>query len=268
VKWGLVVASVAALGIIGLLIDAPGMFISAGLAVPLSALSAESVSRLQAELRLVAIARAQVIGQVGGAHAAIAWAIWTNSATAIIVQSVVGAGVSSWLLLRTAKSASELGRQLDGGKRYIHLIGTSTVTFLNRRGDDVLVATLVGASELAVYSGGYRVFSAITELVYYAADAVMLPVLRRASLFGNSRSFLSAPPLSWPRSRRHFQRGLVCGELVGLYGAGWSISGSVLALLVVGGVTQSFRGSQVRVWFLRHTTAWFRYNVVYPVSAS
>lgn len=175
------------------------------LSLIIQALTSTQVAILRRELRFKSLAVRRIAavlasGIVGVGMAFAGYGIWSlvgQQLSGATVGTIALWGVADWRpkLRFSTKHAREL---ISYG---VYVVGSSLLTFVNRRSDDLLIGTFLGAVALGYYVVAYRILRVMTELLISVMSTVALPAFSRVES-------------DLPRLRRGFLRALQMASLV------------------------------------------------------
>jgi O-antigen/teichoic acid export membrane protein len=241
--------------------------LSALTSIPIALLTRELAFRL---LAIRAIASIVVGGIVGIAMAFAGFGVW-----ALVGQQVAAAALSVVLLWSVTdwrprlQASAEHFRQLFGFG--IRVVGSDILGFVSRNADNFLIGVFLGVVPLGIYAVGYRILDTSQRLLINVARKVTFPAfsrlqhdpgrMRRAYL----RATRAGSVLILPG---YIGLALVAPELVvALFGATWTESGPVAAVLFLGGPMlgiQAFSGSLL--YAAGHPDVVLRFRVITTVA--
>jgi O-antigen/teichoic acid export membrane protein len=202
---------------------------------------------LQRRLAFRTIALANLGASVVATAVGIAFAFLGLGVWALVVQSVLGIGVSSLIL--TAFSGYRPALQVSLARFWPlfefsrNYFGSTLMTFFNTRTDDFLIGSVLGPAALGIYSVGYRVLQVMGDVLTGTVRQVAFPVFARVQ--GDKarleRAYRSSMRMCAVGAVPCYAFVLVAApELVRLvFGAKWEASAPVLRILCLFGALQS-----------------------------
>jgi len=163
--------------------ELPGLLGALGLGFVLSGATVQHQAMLQRKLRLGTLAAVEACGALGGVAAAIASALAGAGAWALVVQSLVDAGlvgVGCWSTsgFRPGRPRRGLGLRADlrfGGQ----LTGYRVFNFVARNADDLLIGRVYGSATLGLYNRAYALLTLPLRLLHGPLSGAALSALSR-----------------------------------------------------------------------------------------
>jgi PST family polysaccharide transporter len=223
------------------------LVIALSASVPLSALTTTQVALLMRRLAYRSLEIRQMLGILGGAVAALAFAAAGFGPWAIVANSLVASGVSTLLVWRFSPWRPRLifsfSRLRDLSGFGLRLFGLRLMNYANLNADNALVGRFGGASALGVYSLAYNVMFTPMIRIANPISSVVYPALARM------QDDLPRMRRAWLRSKRLSSSLLAPAFLIALvtapdvvrvlFGEKWRAAVPVIELLAVAGVAHS-----------------------------
>ena len=223
------------------------LVIALSASIPLSALTTTQVALLTRRLAYRSLEIRQIVGVVGGAIAALAFAAAGFGPWAIVSNSLVTSAVSTALLWRLSPwrprfifSFAHLRRLSGFGLR---LFGLRIMNYANLNSDNMMIGRFAGASALGTYSLAYNVMFTPMLRISNPIATVVYPALARM------QDDLPRMRSAWLRSKRLSASLLAPAFLIilvtapdlvrVLFGEKWNSAVPVIQLLAIAGVAHS-----------------------------
>jgi len=217
------------------------------LVIVVGAPSSIAVAVLRRDLAFHRLAVRKLVAALCGGVAGIVGALAGLGVWSLVLQALVLAAVSTVLLwtVTSYRPSFHFSRgyfgELFGFSSKV--IGITTVNFLSRRSDDLLVGSVLGAVSLGLYSVAYRLLTIMTETLSTTIDLVAYPTfsklqddrqrLRRAYASAVRTSAAVAAPA-------FLGAALLAPELIEvLFGDKWAASIPVMRVLALAGLAHS-----------------------------
>lgn len=155
--------------------QAVGMVIAGSMAVPAAV--------LQRDLRFRPLATRRIVAAVAGGATGLGLAISGAGVWALVVQGLVDVAVSAIILWTAVRWRPGRSFNTQSWRGLGRVGGTITLSELlnvsNRRLDDFLIGTFLGATALGYYAVAYRFLLVLTELFIEVISVVALPAFAR-----------------------------------------------------------------------------------------
>jgi PST family polysaccharide transporter len=150
--------------------------------IVINAFTVVPISLLNRELAWRPIAIAQVAGVLVGSTVGVAAAATGAGYWAVVVQSIVAAGVTTSVLLAVTgapRVRASRHRMRDLWTFTWGLMGSRSLRFFSENVDNVLVGRYLGTAELAFYALAYRLLKLPVRLIGAVVNQVSLPAFSR-----------------------------------------------------------------------------------------
>ncbi|MEO0458714.1 MAG: MOP flippase family protein, partial [Cyanobacteria bacterium P01_A01_bin.114] len=215
--------------------------------VILSSLNTTQQAILRRRLDFKALAARQLLGQTVGSIVAITMAIAGYGVWSIVAQQIVASLVGTALLWKI----SNWRPGFRVSKRHFHdlfafginVVGLNILTFLNVRGDDLLIGYFLGSRALGFYSVAYKLLVTLTQLLTDTVRQVVLPTFAKLQddPARMRQAFYKATELVGFAALPAFcGMAILAPELViGLFGEQWQQSIPVMQLLAFVGLLRT-----------------------------
>jgi O-antigen/teichoic acid export membrane protein len=249
----LAVSTILLAGVIGGLLNEPGLaplLQVLSLSFILTAAAAVPMAMLRREMRFRSLALRTLFSIAGGGVVGMALAVMGFGPWALVGQQVTAAALSVvalWLATGWRPSRRFSGqhfRELFGfGAR---VVASDLLLYITRYTDNLLIGVFRTTQELGIYAVGYRILDSANSLLVGIARKITFPALSRLQHDPEraKRAYFRVTRLSATLILpAYVGLALVAPELIPLvFGAQWTDSGPVAAVLFLVGPAYSFQG--------------------------
>ncbi|MCM1984906.1 MOP flippase family protein [Lyngbya confervoides] len=202
---------------------------------------------LRREMNFKALAARQLAGQLAGTIVAITLALMNFGVWSLVCQQLVTSIVGTLLLWKITRWRPKLKFSVkhfrDLYRFGINVVGINILTFLNVRGDDLLIGYFLGPVALGYYTVAYKMLVTLTQLLTDTIRQVVLPSFSRLQndLEKMRRAFYTATELvGFVTLPAFLGMAVLAPELVlGLFGDQWQPSIPVMQCLAFVGVARA-----------------------------
>lgn len=234
----------------GAMLDQPGLvpvlrWLSLGFLF--ACLGSVPTALLQRGFQFKLLAGRRLLGAAAAGVTGVSLAVTGHGVTSLVAQSLVQGAIA----LVVGWAAVDWRPGLIVGRRPLREIsgftltmtGIEGLTFVSRRGDDLLIGAFLGARALGYYTIGYRVLLYVIELLTSTISAVSLPLFarRQDDRVATLRAFYRATRLSAAIAIPAFAGLAVLADVVVplAFGPQWRPSVPVMQVLAGVGMLQS-----------------------------
>lgn len=233
----------------------------------ISAFSSTQQAILSRKLAFQSLALRSLGATLVGGIVGVGMALWGFGVWSLVISNLVNSLVGTLLLW----SVSDWHPGFSFSKKHfqelfsygVHVIGSKILTFFNRRTDDLLIGSFLGATMLGYYTIAYRLLLVMIKLLTSVTNSVAFPAFSRLQLEPERmrRAFYQVTQLTSFISFPTFFGLLVLAPelLPTLFGSKWLPSVPVMQILALIGILQSiqtFNGSVLKAagkpdWYLK-----------------
>jgi O-antigen/teichoic acid export membrane protein len=241
----------------------------------LAAFTSIQVALLRRELAFRTLAVRTLAGALGGGAIGIAMALLGFGAWALVGQLVGSAVLSAAMLWWVSPWRPGLHVSWAHFRELftfgLHIVGSDLLTWLSRYTDNLLIGVFLGATPLGLYVVGYRLLEVSQSILVNVARKIAFPAFSR--LQGDRERMLRAHlkmtrVASLTTFPAYIGLALIAPELTILvFGAQWSESGTIAAILLLSGPVLSLRTFNLSLLTaVGHPEIAFRFRLVTTVT--
>lgn len=216
------------------------------LSMVIQALSSTQMAILRRELRFKSLAVRRIVAVVASGIVGIGMAVAGYGVWSLVGQQISSAVFAAMTLWTASDWRPRLRFSLSHAHDLVSYgifsLGSSLLTFVNRRSDDLLIGYFLGAVPLGYYVVAYRILRVMTDLLIGVISTVALPAFARvqSDLPRLQRGFLRALQMSSLVTFPTF-----CGvaaaapDVIRLFGEKWVPAIPVMQLLALVGIAHT-----------------------------